>query len=105
MSARTIDIYDGNLEVMKHFGIIEETNKDSFIKHGEYKETELDKHKREVDFLIVGIGNRYEIKFNHKMELKENRSIKASEYCANVYYVTENALNKLKKQYTYECDL
>lgn len=31
---------------------IEETNKDAFIKRGEYKETELDKRKREVDFLI-----------------------------------------------------
>ena len=84
---------------------IEETNKDSFIKKGEYEETELDKHKREVDFLITSIGNRYEVTFNHKVALKENRSIKKSEYFDNIYYVTENALNKLKNQYSYECDL
>ena len=40
-----------------------------------------------------------------KVELKESRSIKKSEYFDNIYYVTENALNKLKKQYSYECDL
>lgn len=84
---------------------IEETNKDTFIKRGEYKETELDKRKREVDFLITGIGNRYEVRFNRKVVLKEGRSIKKSEYFDNIYHVTENALNKLKKQYTYECDL
>mgnify|MGYP000461543636 CR=1 FL=1 len=66
---------------------------------------ELDRHKREVDFLITSIANRYEVTFNHKVELKESRSIKKSEYFDNIYYVTENALNKLKKQYSYECDL
>lgn len=84
---------------------IEETNKDSFIKRGEYQETELDRHKREVDFLITGIGNRYEIRFNHHVALKESRSVKKSEYVENIYHVTENALEKLKKQYSYECDL
>lgn len=75
------------------------------IKKGEYKETELDKYKREVDFLITSIANRYEVTFNHKVALKENRSIKKSEYFDNIYYVTENALEKLKKQYSYACDL
>lgn len=99
MGAKTITI-QGNM-----VATIEETNKDEFIKRGEYKETELDKHKREVDFLITSIANRYELTFNHKVELKESRSIKKSEYSDNIYYVTENALEKLKKQYTYECDL
>ena len=55
--------------------------------------------------MITSIANRYEVTFNHKVELKESRSIKKSEYFDNIYYVTENALNKLKKQYSYECDL
>ena len=77
--------------------------KSEFVK-GNYQETELDKHKREVDFLITSVGNRWEIRFNHPVSLKESRSIKKSEYVSNVYHVTANALEKLKKQYTYECD-
>ena len=77
--------------------------KSEYIK-GYYQETELDKRKREVDFLITGVGNRWEIRFNHSESLKESRSVKKSEYADNVYYVTSNALEKLKKQYTYECD-
>ena len=79
-------------------------DEDKFLKRGEYQETELDKRKREVDFLITSIANRYEVTFNHKVELKESRSIKKSEYSDNIYYVTESALEKLKKQYSYECD-
>lgn len=60
--------------------------------------------KREVDFLILGVGNRWEIRFNHPVSLKENRSIKKGECSDNVYFVTSNALEKLKKQYSYECD-
>lgn len=75
-----------------------------FIEHGEYQETELDKRKRKADFLIIGVGNRWEIKFNHKVNLKESRSIHRSQSYNNIYYVTTNALEKLKKQYTYECD-
>ena len=99
MSAKII-VMQGNM-----VATIEETNKDAFIKRGEYKETELDKRKREDDFLITSIANRYEVTFNHNVGLKESRSIKKSEYFDNIYYVTENALNKLKKQYSYECDL
>lgn len=71
---------------------------------GNYQETELDKHKREVDFLITGVGNRWEIRFNRPVSLKESRGVKKCEYTDNVYFVTGNALEKLKKQYTYECD-
>ena len=99
MGAKTITM-QGNM-----VATIEETNKGEFIKRGEYKETELDKHKREVDFLITSIANRYEVTFNHNVELKESCSIKKSEFSENIYYVTENAMEKLKKQYTYECDL
>lgn len=79
-------------------------DEEKFIERGEYQETELDKHKREVDFLIQSVGNRWEIRFNHSVSLKENRSIKKSESDDRVYFVTSNALEKLKKQYTYECD-
>lgn len=77
--------------------------KSEFIK-GNCQETELDKRKREVDFLITGVGNRWEIRFNHPVNLMESRSVKKSECVSNVYHVTANALEKLKKQYTYECD-
>lgn len=77
--------------------------KSDYIK-GNYQETELDKRKREVDFLILGVGKRWEIRFNHPVSLKESRSIKKSESDDKVYFVTENALRKLEKQYTYECD-
>ncbi len=98
MSAKIIAM-QGNM-----VATIEETNKDTFIKRGEYKETELDKHKREVDFLITGIGNRYEVRFNHPVSLKENRSVKKSEWVEGVYHVTEKALEELKAQYSCECD-
>ena len=77
--------------------------KSEFVK-GNYQETELDKYKREVDFLILGVGNRYEIRFNHPVSLKESRSIKKCESDDKVYFVTENALRKLEKQYTSACD-
>ena len=48
----------------------------NFISKGEYKETELDRYKRSVDFLITSCGNRYEIIFNKPIVLKETRSIK-----------------------------
>ena len=98
MSAKII-VMQGNM-----VATIEETNKDAFIKHGEYKETELDKYKREVDFLILSVGKRWEIRFNHPVNLKESRSIKKSQSDDRVYFVTENALRKLEKQYTSACD-
>lgn len=77
--------------------------KSEFVK-GDYQETELDKYKREVDFLIFGVGKRLEIRFNHPVSLKESRSIKKSESDDRVFFVTENALRKLEKQYTSACD-
>lgn len=73
-----------------------------FIPVGEYQETELDKYKRNVDFLITGCGNRYEIVFHKPVALKETRSIKR--LSGNGYLVTEKALESLKKQYTHACD-
>lgn len=73
----------------------------NFIPKSEYKETELDRYKRSVDFLITSCGNRYEIIFNKPVQLKGTRSIKRIN---NGYLVTEKALEGLKKQYTYACD-
>lgn len=75
---------------------------DNFIPKGEYKETELDVQKRNVDFLLVGVGNRYEIHFNKPIELKESRSIKRMT-CGN-YLVTEKALENLKMKYSHLTD-
>ena len=73
-----------------------------FIKKGIYKETDLDRHKKEVDFLIIAIDDKYS--FNHPINLKENRSVKKANNNGFVYYVTDNALNKLKEKYTWLCD-
>lgn len=76
--------------------------KSDYIKKGEYQETELDKYKRSVDFLITSCGSRYEIIFNKPVQFKETRSIKR--ISGNGYLVTEKALESLKKQYTHTCD-
>lgn len=76
--------------------------KSDIIESGEYKETELDLYKKSVDFLITSCGNRYEIIFNHKVNLKVSRSIAKINQLA--YLVTEKALESLKDKYTYACD-
>lgn len=77
----------------------------NFVPKGEYKETELDRYKRSVDFRITSCGNRYEIIFNKPVVLKETRSIKRiSSKNSYAYLVTEKALESLKKQYTHACD-
>ena len=74
----------------------------NFIARGEYQETELDIYKKNVDFLITSVGKRYEVIFNHPVNIKASRSInKRSE---RRYFVTEKALGALKAKYTYCCD-
>lgn len=77
---------------------------DKFKPKGEYKETELDEYKRKVDFLITSVGKRYEIRFNHEVQLKESRSIQKSQYQPNVYHVTEKALKRLESIYSSTTD-
>ena len=75
----------------------------NFIQKGEYKRTELDNHKESVDFLITFCGDsRYEIVFNHPVELKPSRSINSEGN--NRYYVTEKALDNLKEKFTWATD-
>lgn len=75
-----------------------------YIKRGEYKETEIDKQKKAVDFLITSCSDRTAISFNKPVELKCNRSISRVNCGGHVYYVTDRALEHLKKQYTWACD-
>ena len=74
----------------------------SEIIKGEYKPTELDNYKASVDFLIVGVGNRYEIFVQRPIDIKENRSIKKINN--NSYFVTEKALESLKANHSWACD-
>lgn len=95
-------VYNMNGELVAEGYLVPKPN---FIPKSEYRETDQDRYKRSVDFLIVGVGNRYEIIFNKPVVLKETRSIKrigSNESFA--YLVTEKALESLKKQYTYACD-
>lgn len=96
-------VYDINGNVVVEAYFINDPDKD-FIPKGEYKETELDRYKRCVDFLITDCGNRYEIIFNKPVSLKETRSIKRIGSNGYSYLVTEKALECLKKQYTHACD-
>lgn len=97
-------VYDVNGNVVVEAYFVNDPDK-PFIPKGEYRETELDKYKRCVDFLITNCGDRYEIVFNKPVVLKETRSVKrigSNERYA--YLVTEKALEGLKNQYTHACD-
>lgn len=95
-------VYNSNSILVAEGYLVSNPN---FVPKGEYKETELDRYKRSVDFRITNCGNRYEIIFNKPVVLKETRSIKRiSSKNSYAYLVTEKALESLKKQYTHACD-
>ena len=72
---------------------------------GEYRETDLDRRKRDVDFLIKEVyGSRNVIEFNRPVYLKENRSVKRLNNNGYVYDVTDSVLERLKREYSYETD-
>lgn len=77
------------------------TNNETFIKRGEYKETELDKAKKEADLLLQHIGRRYYLYMNRPLDIKPSRSIEVRE---NMICATEKAYEKLQKQYHIVCD-
>lgn len=77
------------------------TNNETFIKRGEYKETELDKAKKEADLLLQSIGRRYYLYMNKPLDIKPSRSIEVRE---NMICATEKAYEKLKQQYHIVCD-
>ena len=76
--------------------------KKEIIKKGEYKKTSLDTEKQKVDFLITFCGKRYEVIFNHDVEIQESFSIRKD--AERRYLVTEKGLEYLKGKYTYACD-
>ena len=77
------------------------TNNETFIKRGEYKETELDKAKKEADLLLQHIGRRYYLYMNRPLDIKPSRSIEVRE---NMICATKKAYDKLKQQYHIVCD-
>ena len=80
-------------------------DEDKFIPRGEYRETDLDRRKRDVDFLIKEVyGSRNVIEFNRPVYLKENRSVKRLNNNGYVYDVTDSVLDRLKREYSYETD-
>lgn len=72
------------------------------VVRGSYQPTEVDEYKAKADFLIVGVGNRWEIFVQNHIDIKENRSIKRVN--DKTYFVTDKALEELKAKYTYACD-
>jgi hypothetical protein len=64
----------------------------------------MNNEKNKVDFLCISSGNRMTIAFNHKVEIKESRSISRTNCAGYVYCVTSKALNELKNKYTWTCD-
>lgn len=80
-------------------------HEDEFIRKGEYRPTELDERKADVDFLITAIdGSRFTVEFNKPVEIPSGRGIDRCNTNPRIYYVTERVLEKLKRQYSYECD-
>ena len=80
-------------------------DEDKFIPRGEYRETDLDRRKRDVNFLIKEVyGSRNVIEFNRPVYLKENRSVKRLNNNGYVYDVTDSVLERLKREYSYETD-
>lgn len=81
--------------------------KKEIIKRGEYKRTPLDDEKDRADFLITSIaGNWYTIFIRNKsINLKCGLSVKkANDFSGAIYYVTENALDRLKSKHTWMND-
>lgn len=90
----------GNMVVRAGF-----THEDEFIRRGQYNPTELDERKAKADFLITAIdGSRTTVRFNIPVEIHTGRGVDRCKTDPKVYYVTDRVLEKLKRQYSYECD-
>lgn len=84
----------------------------SFIPKGEYKETELDRQKKQADMLITSIeGSFYEISLPKSTTLRQkiNKDIQgygrnARRYNEDIIHVTEKVLKILQTKYTIMCD-
>lgn len=79
-------------------------DEDKFIKKGEYKQTDLDRRKKAADILLRSCCGGYtEIWLNNPgVIIPSKRGVKR--YSERAYTVTDTVLEKLKKNYTIECD-
>lgn len=90
----------GNMVVRAGF-----IHEDEFIRKGLYKPTEIDDMKAKADFLITAVdGSRFTVEFHKPVEIPSGRGIDRCKSNPRIYYVTERVLEKLKRQYSYECD-
>lgn len=88
---------NGNLVAVGHF-----VENPDFVEKGEYKETELDKQKKQADMLLTSIdGNYYTLFIQKNIEIK-GRGVKR--HSGNVVAVTENIYYKLRDKYNILCD-
>lgn len=86
---------DGELVAVGYF------IKSDYIK-GEYKETELDRQKKQADILLTSVeGNWYTLFLQKPIEVK-GRGVKR--YSDNIVVVTESVYNKLQAKYNVMCD-
>lgn len=77
-------------------------DEDKFIACGQYRETELDKQKREADILLTSIdGGYYTLFLKKHIEIK-GRGVKR--HSENVVFVTERIYEELQKRYNIMCD-
>lgn len=73
-----------------------------FIPVGEYKETDLDRQKKQADILLTSVdGNYYTLRLQKPIEVK-GRGVRR--YSDNVVAVTESVYNKLQERYNVMCD-
>lgn len=69
---------------------------------GEYKETELDRQKKQADILLTAVeGNWYTLFLQKPIEV-QGRGVKR--YSDNIVVVTESVYNKLQAKYNVMCD-
>lgn len=72
------------------------------FRQGEYKETELDKQKKEADILLKSIdGNFYTLRLNKQIDLKSKRIKRYDNGCIAV---PQSIYNKLEAKYNIMCD-
>lgn len=91
--------YDSNNNLIAVGYLVHNPN---FIPKGEYKETELDRQKKQADILLTSVdGNYYTLRLQKPIEVK-GRGVRR--YNDNVVAVTESVYNKLQEKYNVMCN-
>lgn len=94
-----MEIYNSNGELVAVGYHIPNPN---FIPVGDYKETDLDRQKKQADILLTSIdGNYYTLCLQKPIEVK-GRGVRR--YSETVVAVTESVYTKLKAKYNVMCD-